>query len=74
MSEEVINKGQLAFSFGQEIPSLLEPFQQKEKELGDSSPDLIPLKMQMIDDMIRKLKSLSTVGFCLIHSAELSRT
>ena len=54
MSEEVINKEQLAFSFDQEIPSLLEPFQQKEKELGDSSPDLIPLKIQMLDAFIEQ--------------------
>ena len=54
MSEEVINKAQSAFSFDQEIPSLLEPFQQKKKELGDSSPDLIPLKMQMIDAFIEQ--------------------
>ena len=53
-NEKIINKAQSAFSFDQEIPSLLEPFQQKEKELGDSSPDLIPLKMQMIDAFIEQ--------------------
>ena len=54
MNDDVANKKQSAFSFDQEIPSLLEPFQQKEKELGDSSPDLIPLKMQMIDAFIEQ--------------------
>ena len=54
MNDEVASKKQSAFSFDQEIPSLLEPFQQKEKELGDSNPDLIPLKMQMIDAFIEQ--------------------
>ena len=54
MNDEVASKKQSAFSFDQEIPSLSEPFQQKEKELGDSSPDLIPLKMQMIDAFIEQ--------------------
>ena len=54
MNDEVASKKQSAFSFDQEIPSLLEPFQQKEKELGDSSPDLIPLKMQMIDAFVEQ--------------------
>ena len=54
MNDEVASKKQSAFSFDQEIPSLLEPFQQKEKELGDSSPDLIPLKIQMLDAFIEQ--------------------
>ena len=43
------NQQQLAFDFDKEIPSLVEPLQQKEKELGVSSPDLIPPKIQLIN-------------------------
>ena len=43
------NQQQLAFDFDKEIPSLIEPLQQKEKELGVSSPDLIPPKIQLIN-------------------------
>ena len=43
------NQQQLAFGFDKEIPSLVEPLQQKEKELGVSSPDLIPPKIQLIN-------------------------
>ena len=43
------NQQQLAFDFDKEIPSPVEPLQQKEKELGVSSPDLIPRKIQLIN-------------------------
>jgi len=47
MSKEVNKHEQLTFDFDKEYPSLLEPLQQKEKELGISSPDLIPPKIQL---------------------------
>ena len=49
MSREVNKHEQLTFDFDEEYPSLLEPLQQKEKELGVSSPDLIPRKIQLIN-------------------------
>jgi hypothetical protein len=49
MSKEVNKHEQLTFDFDEEYPSLLEPLEQKEKELGASSPDLIPLKIKLIN-------------------------
>ena len=49
MSREVNKHEQLTFDFDKEYPSLLEPLQKKEKELGGSSPDLIPLKLKLIN-------------------------
>ena len=49
MSREVKKHEQLTFGFDEEYPSLLEPLQTKEKELRASSPDLIPLKIKLIN-------------------------
>ena len=47
MSREVKKHEQLTFDFDKEYPSLVEPLQQKEKELGDSSPELTPLNIKL---------------------------
>jgi hypothetical protein len=49
MKKKITMREQLTFNFDKEHPSLLEPLQQKEKELGASSPDLIPLKIKLIN-------------------------
>ena len=49
MSKEVNKHEQLTFDFDKEYPSLLEPFQKKEKELEVESSDLIPLKIKLIN-------------------------
>ena len=49
MSKEVSRPEQLTFDFDEEYPSLLEPLQKKEKELGGSSPDLISPKIQLVN-------------------------
>lgn len=54
MSKEKIRHEQLSFGFNKEYPSLLEPLRQKEKELGVSSPDLIPLKIKLINFYLGK--------------------
>ncbi|MEC7641248.1 MAG: hypothetical protein VYC17_03745 [Nitrospinota bacterium] len=54
MSKQVTEYEQLAFNFNEEYPSLLEPLQTKEKELGASSPELIPLKIKLINFYFNK--------------------
>ena len=54
MSREVNKHEQLTFDFDKEYPSLLEPLQKKEKELGASSPELIPLKIKLINFYFNK--------------------
>ena len=54
MSKEKIRHEQLSFGFNKEYPSLLELLRQKEKELGVSSPDLIPLKIKLINFYLGK--------------------
>ena len=54
MSKKEIRHEQLSFGFDKEYPSLLEPLRQKEKELGVSSPDLIPLKIKLINFYLGK--------------------
>ena len=49
MNKEEIRHEQLSFDFDKEYPSLVEPLRQKEKELGVSSSDLIPLKIKLIN-------------------------
>ena len=54
MSKKETRHEQLSFGFDKEYPSLLEPLRQKEKELGVSSPDLIPLKIKLINFYLGK--------------------
>ena len=54
MKKKITMREQLTFNFDKEHPSLLEPLQQKEKELGASSPDLIPLKIKLINFYFEK--------------------
>lgn len=54
MSKKEIRHEQLSFGFDKEYPSLLEPLRQKEKEQGVSSPDLIPLKIKLINFYLGK--------------------
>ena len=67
------NQQQLAFDFDKEIPSLVEPLQQKEKELGVSSPDLIPPKIQLINFYVENGK-YNNAHKCLqtLHPLHLS--
>ena len=54
MNKEVNRHEQLTFNFDKEIPSLLEPLQEKEKKLGVLSPELIPLKIKLIKFYLEK--------------------
>ena len=54
MSKEEIRHEQLSFDFDKEYPSLLKPFRKQEKELGTSSPELIPLKIKLINFYLGK--------------------
>ena len=54
MSKEKIRHEQLSFDFNKEYPSLLEPLRQKENEFGASSPELIPLKIKLINFYFEK--------------------
>ena len=54
MSREVNKHEQLTFDFDKKYPSLLEPLQKKEKELGVASSDLIPLKIKLINFYFEK--------------------
>ena len=71
MNKKEIRHEQLSFSFDKEYPSLLEPLRQKENEFGASSPELIPLKIKLINFYFEKgdinnvyeyLKSLIELG------------
>ena len=54
MSKKEIRHEQLSFGFDKEYPSLLEPLRQKENELGASSPDLISLKIKLVNFYFEK--------------------
>ena len=54
MSKEKIRHEQLSFGFNKEYPSLLEPLRQKEKEFGASSPELMSLKIKLINFYLGK--------------------
>ena len=73
MSREVNKHEQLTFDFDKEYPSLLEPLQKKEKELGGSSPDLIPLKLKLINFYFLK-KDVNNVYRYLKSVIELIRS
>ena len=54
MNKKEIRHEQLSFSFDKEYPSLLEPLRQKENEFGASSPELISLKIKLINFYLGK--------------------
>ena len=73
MSKEVSRHEQLTFDFDEEYPSLLEPLQKKERELGGSSPDLIPLKLKLFNFYFLK-KDVNNVYRYLKSVIELIRS